>query len=110
MVGYVLPDADAVMHSSMADAETRQIFVTDMDSEAHIRQSTQNNGKEPGTIGSRGIDERPIQPDPPRKSVGSEDAFAVDILSLEAASAEIMPLVEKVSGAIARRSNCAEGA
>jgi len=28
------------MHSSMADAETRQIFVTDMDDESRIRQST----------------------------------------------------------------------
>jgi len=32
--------AAAVMHSSMADAETRQIFVTDMDDESRIRQST----------------------------------------------------------------------
>ncbi len=45
---------------------------------------------------SRGIDERPVQPDRPRKSVGAEDTFAVDIFALEAARAEITPLVEKV--------------
>ncbi|WP_084496525.1 DNA polymerase IV [Aquamicrobium defluvii] len=45
---------------------------------------------------SRGIDERPVQPDRPRKSIGAEDTFAVDIFELEAARAEISPLVEKV--------------
>jgi N-acyl homoserine lactone hydrolase len=38
--GNVLLAADAIMHSSMADAETRQIFMTDMDDEIRIRQST----------------------------------------------------------------------
>ncbi|KQK31156.1 DNA polymerase IV [Bosea thiooxidans] len=45
---------------------------------------------------SRGIDERPVQPDRERRSVGAEDTFAVDIFDLEAARAEITPLVGKV--------------
>jgi len=45
---------------------------------------------------SRVIDDRPVQPDRPRKSVGAEDTFAVDIFDLEAARAEVTPLVEKV--------------
>jgi DNA polymerase-4 len=45
---------------------------------------------------SRGIDERPVQPNRPRKSVGAEDTFAVDIFDLDAARAELMPLAEKV--------------
>ena len=38
--GPVLLAIDAVMHSSMADAETREIYVTDSDDEAGIRAST----------------------------------------------------------------------
>ncbi|WP_370142117.1 DNA polymerase IV [Bradyrhizobium elkanii] len=45
---------------------------------------------------ARGIDERPVQPDRPRKSVGAEDTFADDIFALEAARAEITPLIDKV--------------
>lgn len=40
VTGGVLLAADAVMHRSMADADTRAMFVTDMDDEARIRQST----------------------------------------------------------------------
>jgi N-acyl homoserine lactone hydrolase len=40
VTGAVLLAADAVMHSSMADAATRPMFVTDMDDEAAIRRST----------------------------------------------------------------------
>lgn len=39
--GPILLAIDAVMHSSMADAETREIFLTDMDDEQRIRASTQ---------------------------------------------------------------------
>jgi N-acyl homoserine lactone hydrolase len=39
--GPVVLAADAVMHSSMADAVTRDMFVTDMDEEKRIRASTQ---------------------------------------------------------------------
>ncbi|WP_428645634.1 DNA polymerase IV [Roseibium sp.] len=45
---------------------------------------------------SRGIDERPVQPNRERKSIGAEDTFAVDIFELEAAKAELLPLAEKV--------------
>jgi DNA polymerase IV len=45
---------------------------------------------------SRGIDDRPVQPDRPRKSVGAEDTFASDIFELEAARAELAPLAAKV--------------
>ncbi|WP_448470944.1 DNA polymerase IV [Martelella sp. AMO21009] len=45
---------------------------------------------------SRGIDERSVQPDRPRKSIGAEDTFAVDTFVLEAAKAELVPLTEKV--------------
>jgi N-acyl homoserine lactone hydrolase len=41
LTGNILLAADAVMHSSMADAQTRSIFITDMDDEPTIRISTQ---------------------------------------------------------------------
>lgn len=40
VTGGVLLAADAVMHHSMANAATRPIYVTDMDDETSIRQST----------------------------------------------------------------------
>lgn len=40
VTGGVLLAADAIMHHSMADAATRQMFITDMDDEAAIRLST----------------------------------------------------------------------
>ena len=45
---------------------------------------------------ARGIDDRPVQPDRPRKSVGAEDTFSIDIFDLKAARAEIKPLAAKV--------------
>jgi DNA polymerase-4 len=45
---------------------------------------------------ARGIDERPVQPDRPRKSVGAEDTFALDIFDSAAARAELTPLVTKI--------------
>ncbi len=45
---------------------------------------------------SRGIDERPVQPDRPRKSIGAEDTFMADILELEAAKSELVPIAEKL--------------
>lgn len=45
---------------------------------------------------ARGIDDRPVQPNRPRKSVGAEDTFAADIFDLDAARVELVPLAEKV--------------
>lgn len=45
---------------------------------------------------SRGIDDRPVQPDRPRKSVGAEDTFATDVFALEPAKAELVALSAKV--------------
>lgn len=45
---------------------------------------------------ARGIDERPVEPDRQRKSVGAEDTFATDIFELDAARTELAPLIAKV--------------
>mgnify|MGYP000064080835 CR=1 FL=1 len=47
---------------------------------------------------ARGIDERPVEPDRPRKSVGTEDTFPTDIFHLDLAQAELKPLIAKVWG------------
>jgi DNA polymerase-4 len=47
---------------------------------------------------ARGIDERPVEPDRPRKSVGPEDTFVTDIFELAATRAELRPLVAKIWG------------
>lgn len=47
---------------------------------------------------ARAIDERAVEPDRPRKSIGAEDTFAADILELAAAIAELKPLTAKVWG------------
>lgn len=44
----------------------------------------------------RGIDDRPVEPDRVRKSIGAEDTFAIDIIERDAARAELTPLVAKV--------------
>lgn len=47
---------------------------------------------------ARAIDERAVEPDRPRKSIGAEDTFAADILELAAAIAELKQLTAKVWG------------
>ena len=45
---------------------------------------------------ARGIDNRRVNPDRERKSVGAEDTFSVDIADLDEAKRELEPLVAKV--------------
>lgn len=45
---------------------------------------------------ARGIDTRPVRPDRPRKSLGTEDTFATDITDPETAQAELRRLSAKV--------------
>ncbi len=47
---------------------------------------------------ARAIDERAVEPDRPRKSIGAEDTFTADIVDLDASFAELKPLVAKVWG------------
>jgi DNA polymerase-4 len=45
---------------------------------------------------SRGVDNRPVQADRVRKSIGVETTFAQDIHDQEAAGKELKPLIEKL--------------
>ena len=45
---------------------------------------------------ARAIDDRPVQPHRPRKSIGTEDTFERDIADLDQARREIAPLAAKV--------------
>ncbi len=45
---------------------------------------------------ARGVDEREVDPDRIRKSIGAEDTFREDIHDLEAARAGLQPLIDKV--------------
>lgn len=45
---------------------------------------------------ARGIDDRPVEPDRPRKSIGAEDTFRVDLFVRESVYPEINILVAKV--------------
>jgi DNA polymerase-4 len=45
---------------------------------------------------SRGVDDRPVRPDRVRKSAGTENTFAQDLWTFEAARGELEPLIEKL--------------
>ena len=45
---------------------------------------------------ARGVDEREVNPDRIRKSIGAEDTFREDIHDLETARAGLQPLIDKV--------------
>jgi len=45
---------------------------------------------------ARGVDEREVDPDRTRKSIGAEDTFREDIHDLETARAGLQPLIDKV--------------
>ena len=44
------------------------------------------------------MDERPVRPDRIRKSVGAENTFATDLVTLDAAHAALQPIIDKVWG------------
>ena len=45
---------------------------------------------------ARGVDERPVQADRIRKSLGAENTFSTDIFTFEAACEALLPIIEKV--------------
>src|SRR5580700_5138584 len=45
---------------------------------------------------ARGVDERPVQADRIRKSLGAENTFSADIFTFEAACEVLQPIIEKV--------------
>jgi DNA polymerase-4 len=45
---------------------------------------------------AHGLDDRPVRADRIRKSIGAENTFSSDLTTLEAARAELTPIVEKV--------------
>lgn len=47
---------------------------------------------------ARGIDDRPVEPNRPRKSVGAEDTFPTDIFDIGTARTELSTLASKVWG------------
>lgn len=51
---------------------------------------------------SRGIDNRPVNPDQERKSIGSETTFADDLTTGNACMAELAPLIDSVARHCAR--------
>ncbi|TJZ90506.1 DNA polymerase IV [Paracoccus gahaiensis] len=51
---------------------------------------------------SRGIDHRRVSPDRIRKSVGAENTYSADLLTLDEAFEALSPLAAKVWGAVAR--------
>jgi DNA polymerase-4 len=45
---------------------------------------------------ARGIDERPVRPNRIRKSVGAENTFGQDLMSIEEMRTELQPIIDKV--------------
>jgi DNA polymerase-4 len=52
---------------------------------------------------ARGIDDRQVNPDRERKSIGAEDTFADDISTIDEARKMVMPLIDKVWNACEKR-------
>ncbi len=55
----------------------------------------------------RGLDERPVVTDRPRKSIGAEQTFERDLSGLDDALAALQPLIDKVWGVYGRDGRCA---
>ncbi len=58
---------------------------------------------------ARGIDERPVRPDRPRKSIGAETTFFEDLDDAEAMRAALAPIAQKVWGRAAALGVCGRG-
>ena len=52
--------------------------------------------RRPITIGSRGVDDRPVLANRIRKSVGAENMFPADLFTFEEARDALLPIIDKV--------------
>lgn len=58
---------------------------------------------------ARGIDERPVNPDRPRKSWGAETTFPADLSDITEMRAHLVTLAEAAFGKLARQGHQATG-
>jgi len=56
----------------------------------------------------RGIDDRPVEPDRPRKSLSTEETFAVDLTTLEQCEEKLEELFEDVMADLAQKESARE--
>ncbi len=85
--------------SATAERMKRHGIETDLDLKSKSLEFLQEHFGKSGSYFygiARGIDERRVNPDRIRKSVGAEDTFSKDIHDLEPARQELVLLVEKV--------------